>query len=109
MQNVGKLGQVVFAVREQDQRVARVGVVGLRVLQRCRRRSSVSSTRAARRWFVERSTMQAFGRREDLLAAKLAEVTSASEQLGKVLARMMQQRPDLRISAAELAEALLFD
>ena len=58
----------------------------------------------SRRWYSDRPTMQSFGRRGDLQAAKLVTVTNKSEQLGDVLARMMVQSPDLRISAAELAD-----
>ena len=59
-----------------------------------------------RSWFPERSTMQAFGRRPDLQLAKVAEVTSVSEQLGELLAGMLKPSPDDRLSATELAELI---
>ena len=50
--------------------------------------------------------MQSFGRRIDLQAAKLSEVTSKSKRLGAILTRMMKPNPEDRISAASLAELL---
>ena len=50
--------------------------------------------------------MQSFGRREDLQAAKLSEVTCKSKRLGEILARMMNPNPKDRISATSLAKLL---
>ena len=50
--------------------------------------------------------MQSFGCREDLQAAKLAEMASKSKRLGDILAKIINPSPEGRISAASLAELL---
>ena len=58
----------------------------------------------ARRWYPDdRDTMQAFGKRPELQAAKIAETLARSRGLGGVVKAALEMEPSRRVSASQLA------